>query len=80
MSASMALLNIPSEKPCYPKTMNLEVDKEPEVKCDEENDAPVEGKKIKKKDGKKEKAKRKICVFTVTFENQNRLNVVCMQN
>lgn len=61
MTASMALHEIPSEKPCYPKTMNLEVDKDPEVKREEENDGPLEEKKIKKKDVKKEKAKRKIC-------------------
>ncbi|XP_061564034.1 tubby protein homolog [Cololabis saira] len=58
VTESMPFHTIPSEKPCYPKTMNLEVDKEPEGKCDEENKAPVEEKKIKKKDLKKEKAKQ----------------------
>lgn len=60
MTASMMLDEMPSEKPVTPKKMNLEIDKEPEVKCDMENDAHVEGKKAKKKVVKKEKAKRKI--------------------
>ncbi|KAK2820228.1 hypothetical protein Q5P01_023187 [Channa striata] len=49
---------MPSEKPATPKKMNLDIDKEPEVKCDVENDGQVEAKKTKKKDGKKEKAKQ----------------------
>lgn len=60
MTASMTLDDMPSEKPVTPKKMNLEIDKEPEVKCDVEKDAHVEGKKTKKKDVKKEKAKREI--------------------
>lgn len=59
-TASMTLDEMPLEKPVTLKKMNLEIDKEPEVKCDVENDAYVEGKKSKKKDVKKEKAKRKI--------------------
>ncbi|KAM4524795.1 uncharacterized protein PAE49_000966 [Odontesthes bonariensis] len=47
-----------SEKPGTPKRMNLEVDREPEVILDEENEAPAEGKKTKKKDAKKEKVKQ----------------------
>uniref|UniRef100_I3KVI8 Si:dkey-220f10.4 n=2 Tax=Oreochromis niloticus TaxID=8128 RepID=I3KVI8_ORENI len=38
--------------------MNLEIDREPEVKCEEANEAQVEGKKTKKKDVKKDKAKQ----------------------
>lgn len=58
MTASMTLDEMSSEKPATPKRMNLEVDKEPEAKCEVENDSPVEEKKTKKKDAKKEKAKR----------------------
>ncbi|KAL7371684.1 hypothetical protein ABVT39_003395 [Epinephelus coioides] len=58
MTASATLDEVPSENPITPKTMNLEVDKEPEGKCEVENDAQVEGKKPKKKEGKKEKAKQ----------------------
>ncbi|KAK2884906.1 tubby protein homolog [Channa argus] len=57
-TASMMLGEMPSEKPVTPKKMNLEIDKEPEVKCDVENDGQVEGKKTKKKDVNKEKAKQ----------------------
>ncbi|XP_026206876.1 tubby protein homolog [Anabas testudineus] len=57
MTASMTFVEMPSEKPVTPKKMNLEIDKEPEVKGDTENDAHVEGKKAKKKEMKKEKAK-----------------------
>lgn len=60
MTASMTFVEMPSEKPVTPKKMNLEIDKEPEVKGDTENDAHVEGKKAKKKEMKKEKAKGKI--------------------
>ncbi|XP_044035581.1 tubby protein homolog isoform X2 [Siniperca chuatsi] len=58
MTASMTLYEMPSEKHVTPKMMNLEIDKEPEVKCEVENDAQVEGKKTKKKDVKKEKAEQ----------------------
>ncbi|XP_040885421.1 tubby protein homolog [Toxotes jaculatrix] len=58
-TASMLLEEMPSEKLVTPKKMNLEIPMEPEVKCDMENDAQVEGKKPKKKDAKKEKVKRK---------------------
>ncbi|TMS22496.1 Tubby protein-like protein [Larimichthys crocea] len=57
MTASTMLDEMPSEKPATPKRMNLETEKEPEVKC-EENDAPLEGKKMKKKEMKREKAKQ----------------------
>ncbi|KAG7226344.1 hypothetical protein INR49_013755 [Caranx melampygus] len=44
------------EKPATPKKMNLDIDKEPEVKFSSgDNDAHLEGKKMKKKDGKKTK-------------------------
>lgn len=73
MAASMASDGIPPEKPITPKKMNLEIDQEPEVRSDVENDTQVEGKKMKKKDVKKEKAKRKtwtqraehVCVFFI---------------
>lgn len=58
-TASMTLDEVPSEKHATPKKMNLEIDKEHEVKCEFENDAQVEGKKTKKKELKKEKVKRK---------------------
>ncbi|XP_007562723.1 tubby protein homolog [Poecilia formosa] len=48
----------PPEKPVTPKTMDLEVDREPEVNGKEENVAPEEVKKTKKKDVKKDKTKR----------------------
>ncbi|XP_073346362.1 tubby protein [Pagrus major] len=57
MTASLTLDEMPSEMPLTPKRMDLEIDKEPEVKFEVENDAQVEGKKTKKKDAKKEKAK-----------------------
>ncbi|XP_027145084.1 tubby protein homolog [Larimichthys crocea] len=57
MTASTMLDEMPSEKPATPKRMNLETEKEPEVKC-EENDAHLEGKKMKKKEMKREKAKQ----------------------
>ncbi|KAE8284358.1 Tubby protein-like protein [Larimichthys crocea] len=57
MTASTMLDEMPSEKPATPKRMNLETEKEPEVKC-EENDDPLEGKKMKKKEMKREKAKQ----------------------
>uniref|UniRef100_A0A3B5QVR7 Si:dkey-220f10.4 n=1 Tax=Xiphophorus maculatus TaxID=8083 RepID=A0A3B5QVR7_XIPMA len=41
---------IPPEKPVTPKTMDLQVDQEPEVNGKEENVAPEEAKKTKKKD------------------------------
>lgn len=60
ITPSMTLDEMPSEKSVMPPKMNLEIDREPEVKCDVENNAHVAGKKGKKKDVKKEKAKRKI--------------------
>ncbi|XP_045924966.1 tubby protein isoform X1 [Micropterus dolomieu] len=57
-TASMTLDEVPSEKHATPKKMNLEIDKEHEVKCEFENDAQVEGKKTKKKEVKKEKVKQ----------------------
>lgn len=47
------------EKPGTPKIMNLDVDREPEVNCEGEKEAPVEIIKTKKRDVKKEKAKCK---------------------
>ncbi|XP_050922085.1 tubby-related protein 3 [Lates calcarifer] len=58
MTASMTLEEMPIEKRFTPKKMSLEIDEEPEMKCDMENDAQVEGKKTKKKDVKKEKSKQ----------------------
>ncbi|XP_047465039.1 tubby protein homolog isoform X2 [Mugil cephalus] len=58
MTASMGLYETSPENPVTPKKMDLEVDKEPEVKCEEENDIQEEGKKTKKKDVKKAKAKQ----------------------
>ncbi|XP_035468581.2 tubby protein homolog [Scophthalmus maximus] len=56
MTASETLEERPSEEPATPKKdLNLEVDNEPEVKCDVNNDSPSEGKKTKKKDVKKDK-------------------------
>ncbi|XP_029977929.1 tubby protein homolog [Sphaeramia orbicularis] len=48
---------MPPEKPRTPNTMDLEIDKEVDPKHEIENDFPPEGKKTKKKDLKKEKAK-----------------------
>ena len=58
-TATMKFDEVPSQIPNTPKKMNLEIDKEPEVKCEVENNAQGEGKKPKKKDVKKEKAKGK---------------------
>lgn len=58
-TANVELDEMPAEKPVVPKKMNLEIDREPEVKCEGANEAQVEGKKTKKKDVKKDKAKRK---------------------
>ncbi|XP_026171054.1 tubby protein homolog [Mastacembelus armatus] len=58
MRASKLLNEVPLEKPVPPKKMNLEIDQEPEVKCDVENEVQVEGKKTKKKDVRKEKTKQ----------------------
>lgn len=56
MTASETLEERPSEELATPKKdLNLEVDNEPEVKCDVNNDSPSEGKKTKKKDVKKDK-------------------------
>ncbi|CAI5659231.1 tubby protein homolog isoform X1 [Oreochromis niloticus] len=57
-TANVELDEMPAEKPVVPKKMNLEIDREPEVKCEEANEAQVEGKKTKKKDVKKDKAKQ----------------------
>ncbi|XP_044194513.1 tubby protein isoform X3 [Thunnus albacares] len=56
LTATLTLDEMPSEKPVIPKKMNIEIDKEPEVKCEVENDPQAEGKKTKKKE-KKEQAK-----------------------
>ncbi|XP_053197714.1 tubby protein homolog [Scomber japonicus] len=56
MTAAFTLDEMPAEKPVIPKTMNMEIDKEPEVQCEVEIEAQVEGKKTKKKE-KKEQAK-----------------------
>lgn len=58
MTAAFTLDEMPAEKPIIPKTMNMEIDKEPELQCEVEIEAQVEGKKTKKKE-KKEQAKRK---------------------
>ena len=63
MTVSMTLDGMPSENPVTPKKMNLEVDKEPEVKSEVEDDAQAEGKKTKKKEGKKAKDKGKNILF-----------------
>lgn len=57
-TANVELDEMPAEKPVVPKKMNLEIDREPEVKCEGANEAQVEGKKTKKKDVKKDKAKQ----------------------
>ncbi|KAK5850681.1 hypothetical protein PBY51_001539 [Eleginops maclovinus] len=57
-TATMKFDEVPSEIPITPQKMNLEIDKEPDVKCEVENNAQTEGKKTKKKDVKKEKAKQ----------------------
>ncbi|KAF7647160.1 hypothetical protein LDENG_00176580 [Lucifuga dentata] len=46
------------ERPVTPKKMNLDIDKDLEVKCEMENDARLGGKKTKKKDPKKGKDKQ----------------------
>lgn len=61
MTPSLISDEMPLEKPITPKTMNLEVDQEPEVNGEGENVALEEEKKTKKKDVKKEKPKRKLC-------------------
>ncbi|CAJ1080847.1 tubby protein homolog [Xyrichtys novacula] len=60
ITMSSAIDGLPSEKLMAPKTktMNLEVDKEPDRKSEVENDAQVEGKKTKRKEVKKDKAKQ----------------------
>lgn len=58
-TANVELDEMPAEKPVVPKKMNLEIDREPEVKYEGANEAQAEGKKTKKKDVKKDKAKRK---------------------
>lgn len=63
MAASMELRETSPEKPVTPKKMDLEIDKDPEVTCEGENEMQVEGKKTKKKDTKKAKAKRKGLTF-----------------
>ncbi|XP_006801098.1 tubby protein homolog [Neolamprologus brichardi] len=57
-TANVELDEMPAEKPVVPKKMNLEIDREPEVKCEGATEAQVEGKKTKKKDVKKDKAKQ----------------------
>nr|XP_020461829.1 tubby protein homolog isoform X2 [Monopterus albus] len=57
MTTNSVLDDMPLMKPAIPKKMNLEIDKEPEVKSDVENDTQVEGKNTKKNDKKKEKGK-----------------------
>lgn len=59
VNASSEPDEIPPEKPVTPKTMDLQVDQEPEVNGKEENVAPEEAKKTKKKDVKKDKTKCK---------------------
>ncbi|KAM3592720.1 uncharacterized protein V6R79_023977 [Siganus canaliculatus] len=55
----MAIDELHVEKPVTPKRMDLEIDKEPEAKCEVESDVQVEGKtKTKKKEVKKEKNKQ----------------------
>lgn len=67
MTATFTLDEVPSERPVTPKKMNLEIDKEPDVTCEVENDAEVKGKKTKKKE-KKEQAKRKnMKIYTCVF-------------
>lgn len=58
VTANVALGEMPSEKPIVPKKMNLELDKESEVKCEGDSEVQMEGKKTKKKDVKKDKAKQ----------------------
>ncbi|XP_026034611.1 tubby protein [Astatotilapia calliptera] len=57
-TANVELDEMPAEKPVVPKKMNLEIDREPEVKYEGANEAQAEGKKTKKKDVKKDKAKQ----------------------
>ncbi|KAF3853446.1 hypothetical protein F7725_014134 [Dissostichus mawsoni] len=57
ITATLKFDEVPSQIPNTPKKMNLEIDKEPEVKCEVESNAQGEGKKPKKKDVNKEKAK-----------------------
>lgn len=60
---------MPSEKLVTPKRMNLDIDKEPTVKCEVEKDFQAEGKKAKKKEGKKEKAKRETTQNDMLYSN-----------
>ncbi|XP_032357675.1 tubby protein homolog isoform X2 [Etheostoma spectabile] len=57
MTESMRLDEMSLENPGTPKKMNLEIDKEPEVKCEGENNNQTDAKKTKKNEVKKEKAK-----------------------
>lgn len=59
LTASTEVTVPSSDKLTAPKTLNLEVDRELMVRSEVEDDAQVEGKKTKKKDVKKEKAKGK---------------------
>ncbi|KAK5881056.1 hypothetical protein CesoFtcFv8_021906 [Champsocephalus esox] len=56
-TATMKFDEVPSQIPNTPKKGNLEIYKEPEVKCEVENNTQGKGKKPKKKDVEKEKAK-----------------------
>ncbi|KAM4550422.1 uncharacterized protein V3H82_019528 [Fundulus diaphanus] len=58
VKASLALDEMPPEKPATPKKMDLEIDQEPEVNGEGENVALEEEKKTTKKDVKKDKTKR----------------------
>ncbi|XP_022046578.1 tubby protein homolog [Acanthochromis polyacanthus] len=55
---SVAFDDMPAEMPATPKKMNLEIDRQPEVKGEDDHEASAEGKKTKKKDVKKEKNKQ----------------------
>lgn len=72
---------MPSEKLVTPKRMNLDVDKEPAVKCEVEKDFQAEGKKAKKKEGKKEKAKRENTQSYTLYNNVDGCSFIsaCLQ-
>ncbi|XP_031698387.1 tubby protein homolog [Anarrhichthys ocellatus] len=55
MTTSMTFDEMPSDNHVTPKKMSLEMDKEPEVEWEVENDAQAEGKKTRKNEVKKEK-------------------------
>lgn len=73
VTATMTLDEMTSEKPLKSKRMNLEIDKEPEGKCEVEKDSQLEGKKTMKKEAKKDEDKRENVQSRRLYSNVNAL-------